>query len=54
LGSPNAFATKAPAASLNLSTQAALRAYGYSNIFELGPALHVEKTILKFEGTETE
>lgn len=52
IGSPSAFPTKAIAASLNLSTQAALRAYGYSRIYELGPALDVSATALPFAGTE--
>ncbi|MDZ4727472.1 MAG: rhodanese-like domain-containing protein [Leptospira sp.] len=51
-GSPAAFAAKAPAASLNLSTYNSLRAYGYSEIFELGPLLDVEKTKIPFEGSE--
>lgn len=51
-GSPEAFATKAPAASLNLSTYTSLRAYGYNNIFELGPLLDISTTKIPFEGTE--
>ena len=51
-GSPIAFASKSPAASLNLSTQASLRAYGYDHIYELGPLLDVNNTMLRFEGTE--
>lgn len=49
-GSPTAFATKAPAASLNLSTYTSLKAYGYSNVFELGPLLNVATTKIPFEG----
>lgn len=49
-GSPTAFAAKAPAASLNLSTYTSLKAYGYSNIFELGPLLDVATTKIPFEG----
>ncbi len=52
VGSPVAFASKAPAASLNLSTYTALRSYGYTNVFELGPLLDVQKTSLPFAGTE--
>lgn len=52
LGSPAAFASKRPAASLNLSTQASLRAYGYHRIHELAPLLDVHNTRLPFEGTE--
>jgi phage shock protein E len=51
-GSESAFPAKAPAASLNLSTYTSLRAYGYTNIFELGPLLDVRKTAIPFEGAE--
>jgi hypothetical protein len=51
-GSPTAFASKAPAASLNLSTYTSLKAYGYSNIFELGPLLDVSTTKIPFEGRD--
>ncbi|EMI63051.1 rhodanese-like domain-containing protein [Leptospira noguchii] len=53
-GSPEAFASKAPAASLNLSTFVSLKAYGYKNIYELGPLLSVDSTKLTFEGTEVQ
>jgi 3-mercaptopyruvate sulfurtransferase SseA len=52
LGSPFAFASKAPTASLNLSTYTSLKSYGYENIYELGPLLDVSKTKIPFEGTE--
>jgi hypothetical protein len=51
-GSPIAFASKAPAASLNVSTYTSLRAYGYTNIFELGPLLNVRTTAIPFDGSE--
>jgi hypothetical protein len=51
-GSPIAFASKAPSASLNISTYTSLRSYGYTNIFELGPLLNVHTTAIPFEGTE--
>ena len=51
-GSPDAFAAKAPAASLNLSTYTSLKAYGYTQIFELGPLLDISKTQLPFAGSE--
>jgi rhodanese-related sulfurtransferase len=51
-GSPAAFATKAPAASLNLSTYTSLVAYGYTNLYELGPLLDVKSTKIPFAGTE--
>lgn len=53
-GSPEAFASKAPVASLNLSTFVSLKAYGYKNIYELGPLLSVDSTKLIFEGTEVQ
>lgn len=52
LGSPVSFAAKMPAASLNLSTQVSLAAYGYKEIYELGPLLDISKTEIEFEGTE--
>lgn len=51
-GSPTAFASKAPAASLNLSTYTSLKAYGYNNIYELGPLLNISTTKIPFAGTE--
>ena len=51
-GSPVAFASKAPSASLNISTYTSLRSYGYTNIFELGPLLNVRTTAIPFEGAE--
>jgi 3-mercaptopyruvate sulfurtransferase SseA len=51
-GSQISFASKAPSASLNLSTYTSLRSYGYTNIFELGPLLNVHTTSIPFEGTE--
>lgn len=50
-GSPRAFASKAPAASLNLSTWAALGAYGYDNVWELGPLVSVDDTRLPLVGS---
>lgn len=52
VGSPRSFATKAAPASLNLSTYTSLRAYGYDNVYELGPVLDVRNANLVFEGTE--
>jgi hypothetical protein len=53
-GSPESFAAKAPAASLNLSTFTSLKAYGYKNIYELGPLLDIGNTKIPFKGKETE
>jgi 3-mercaptopyruvate sulfurtransferase SseA len=47
---PRAFPTKAPAASLNIHTLNVLYAYGYENVYELGPLLDVRKTKIPFEG----
>ncbi len=52
VGSPRAFATKAAPASLNLSTYTSLRAYGYDNVYELGPVLDIGNAKVAFEGTE--
>jgi len=52
LGSPSAFPSKNESASLNLSTYTSLKAYGYNNIYELGPLLDVNKTKIPFEGSE--
>lgn len=53
LNEPNAFPSKALAASLNVHTINALYAYGYTNVFELGPLLDIRKTKLKFESSES-
>lgn len=42
-----AFPTKLASASLNLSTFTALYAYGYRNVFELGPLIDATRTELK-------
>lgn len=51
-GSPVSFASKAAPASLNISSYISLRAYGYTNIFELGPLLNVHATSIPFAGAE--
>ena len=38
-------------ASLNISTYISLYTYGYRNIYELGPYLDINKSILPFEGS---
>jgi phage shock protein E len=43
------FPSKLPVASLNLSTYTALYAYGYRNVFELGPLIDIRTTRLPFE-----
>lgn len=54
LGDQNFFASKSLRASLNVNTQSSLRAYGYENIYELGPLLNVNKTLLSFSGSHLE
>lgn len=49
-GDPIELASKAPAASLNLSTYVSLATYGYTNVWELGPLLDVATTKLPFAG----
>lgn len=46
-----AFASKAPIASLNLSTYISLYGYGYRNIYELAPRLDPATTKLKLVST---
>lgn len=45
-GDQRAFASKAPSASLNLSTYVTLYNYGYRNVYELAPHVDVHKTKL--------
>jgi hypothetical protein len=40
------------AASLNINSYIALATYGYKNVYELGPLLNVQSTMLPFEGSE--
>jgi hypothetical protein len=48
-GAESPFPSKLPAASLNLSTFIALYTYGYRNVWELGPQLDLERSMLRFE-----
>jgi rhodanese-related sulfurtransferase len=50
--SEEAFATKAPRASLNLSTYIALYSYGYRNIYELAPQIDPKDSKLPFESAK--
>jgi hypothetical protein len=47
VGAEKSFPTKAPTASLNLSTYIALYSYGYRNVYELGPLLDVKTAKLE-------
>jgi len=49
LNEPNAFAAKILSASLNVYTMNVLHAYGYTNVYELGPLIDIRKTIIPFE-----
>lgn len=51
-GAPESMPVKAISSALNLSTFVSLHAYGYRNVYELGPAIDVAKTKLAFEGEE--
>jgi hypothetical protein len=51
---PRAFATKAPVASLNLSTYISLFSYGYTNVYELGPFLDIQHAKIEFERKGTQ
>jgi hypothetical protein len=49
LNEPNAFPSKAFSASLNVYTMNVLYSYGYTNVFELGPLIDIQKSIIQFE-----
>jgi phage shock protein E len=51
-GAPESMPVKAVASALNLSTFVSLHAYGYRNVYELGPAIDVKRSRLVFAGTE--
>ena len=50
LNEPSAFALKVAPAALNIHTMNALYAYGYKNVYELGPAIDIYGTRIPFEG----
>ena len=52
LGAPESRPVKALASALNLSTYVSLLAYGYRNVYELGPAIDVAASKLPFAGSE--
>jgi phage shock protein E len=49
LNEPGAFPTKTPSASLNIHTINVLFAYGYTNVYELGPLIDIDAAELEFE-----
>ncbi len=52
-GAEGPFPTKAPSASLNLSTYIALYNYGYRNVYELADTLELKASKLEFESSKT-
>ena len=48
---PIGFARKTAEVALNIQTFINLHAYGYTNVYELGPLLDVKTTRIPFEGT---
>ena len=48
---PKALPPKATSASLNLYTFNTLYSYGYTNVYELGPLIDINKSILPFDGS---
>lgn len=51
-GAPESLPVKAVSAALNLSTFVSLHAYGYRNVYELGPVIDVARAQLTFAGEE--
>jgi hypothetical protein len=51
VGAEKPFPTKAPSASLNLSTYISLYSYGYRNVYELGPLLDIKTSKLEFSAS---
>ena len=51
-GAPESMPVKAIASALNVSTFVSLHAYGYRNVYELGPAVDVRRSKLAFAGAE--
>jgi hypothetical protein len=50
LNEPKAFPSKLPSASLNVHTMSVLYAYGYTNVYELGPLVDIRASKLDFDG----
>lgn len=51
---PVNFPSKEATVSLNIQTFVNLHAYGYTNVYELGPLLDIGKTSIPFEGTDVD
>jgi Rhodanese-like domain len=52
VGAPDSLPLKNAASALNLSTFVSLHAYGYRNVYELGPLIDVKRSKLAFAGEE--
>ena len=52
LGEQRAFPSKLPATSLNVHTFNVLHAYGYTNVYELGPLIDARTAKLRFAGSD--
>ena len=50
LNEQRAFPSKVLSASLNVYTFNMLYAYGYTNVYELGPLIEIDKSRIPFEG----
>jgi Rhodanese-like domain len=51
-GAPESLPVKGVASALNLSTFVSLHAYGYRNVYELGPVIDVANARVAFAGDE--
>ena len=51
-GAPESLPMKNLSSALNVSTFVSLHAYGYRNVYELGPTIEVSRSRLAFAGTE--
>ena len=51
LNEQRAFPSKAIAVALNVHTFVSLNAYGYTNVYELGPLIDIDDSDIPFEGT---
>ena len=52
IGAPESLEMKNGGSALNVSTFVSLHAYGYRNVYELGPAIDFSKSRLAFAGAE--